>query len=91
MFNIIVSAIGGIVLVLGLGSKWLEKSPLPPSLLALLTGILLGPEALDLVDPSLLGERSTIAERVARLTLGIEQTGPAKDVDFLGIWARYLF
>jgi len=71
MFDIIVTAIGGLVLTLGLGSKRLGKSSLPPELLALLAGILLGPAVLGLIDPATLGERSVILEHAARLTLGI--------------------
>lgn len=71
MFNVIVAVLGGLILVLGLGSKWLAKSPVPATLLALLAGILLGPAVLGIVDPSALGERPLILEKAARLTLGI--------------------
>ncbi|WP_276497068.1 cation:proton antiporter [Pontibacter litorisediminis] len=70
-FNIIVTLLGGLVLGLGLCSKKLEKSPIPITLLALLIGILIGPEALDFVDLKQLGQQSTILERLARLVLGI--------------------
>ena len=71
MFNILVTVLGGLVLALGLGSKWLEKTPAPATLLALLAGVALGPGALGLVDPAALGERPLILEHAARLTLGI--------------------
>lgn len=71
MFNVIVTALGGLILVLGLGSKWLERTPIPATLLALLAGVLLGPAVLGLIDPSELGERPLILEKAARLTLGI--------------------
>jgi sodium/hydrogen antiporter len=58
-------------MVLGLGSKWLEKSPIPATLLALVIGILLGPEVLAIIDLAALGEKSLILENAARLTLGI--------------------
>jgi NhaP-type Na+/H+ or K+/H+ antiporter len=76
-FNIITAALGGLILLLGLGSKWLEKSPIPATLLALLFGILLGPEILGLIDPAALGDRASILERAARLTLGIGLVGVA--------------
>ncbi|GHA56255.1 cation:proton antiporter domain-containing protein [Pontibacter akesuensis] len=69
--NIIVAILGGLVLVLGLGSKKLEKHPIPATLVALLIGILLGPEVLDIIDPATLGGKSTILEHSARLVLGI--------------------
>lgn len=71
MFDVIVTAVGGLVLALGLGSKWLEESPLPATLLALLVGVVLGPAVLGFIDPHALGERALILERAARLTLGI--------------------
>lgn len=67
----IVTVLGGIVLILGLCSSWLEKSPLPATLLSLLIGILLGPEVFKVIDPSALGKESLILENAARLTLGI--------------------
>ncbi|WP_299823084.1 cation:proton antiporter [uncultured Pontibacter sp.] len=69
--NIIVTILGGLVMVLGLGSKKLEESPVPATLLALLIGILLGPEVFDVIDPKELGEKTTILETTARLVLGI--------------------
>jgi NhaP-type Na+/H+ or K+/H+ antiporter len=71
VINIIVTVLGGIVLVLGLGSKWLEKSPIPATLLALLIGILLGPEVFGVIDLAALGEEPLILENAARLTLGV--------------------
>jgi NhaP-type Na+/H+ or K+/H+ antiporter len=59
------------VLALGLCSKKLEESPIPATLVALLIGILLGPEVLNVINPANFGERSTILEHTARLALGI--------------------
>lgn len=73
----ITALLGGMVLLLGLGSKWLAKSPVPPTVAALLIGILLGPEVLDLIDLADLGEEALIRERLARLTLGIGLVGVA--------------
>lgn len=69
--NTIVVILGGLVLVLGLVSKWLENSPIPATLVALIIGILLGPEVFNVIDLAKLGERATILETTARLVLGI--------------------
>lgn len=69
--------IGGMIVVLGLVSKRLERSPLPPTLLALLLGIALGPQGIELVDLSDLGDRGRIMEGAARLTLAIGLMGVA--------------
>lgn len=76
-FNTIVALLGGLTLVLGLGSAKLAASPLPPTLLALLIGVAVGPEVLGWVDPETLGQRPDIMEKAARLTLGIGLVGVA--------------
>lgn len=76
-FNLIVALLGGITLLLGLASKPLARSPFPPTLLALVIGVAVGPEALGLLDPETLGQRSDIMEKAARLTLGIGLVGVA--------------
>lgn len=76
-FNLITTLLGGMVLLLGLVSKRLAQSPLPPTLIALLVGIVLGPHVLGLLDVAALGEEATIRERLARLTLGIGLVGVA--------------
>ena len=76
-FNVIVAAIGGLTLVLGLGSKRLASSPLPPTLLALACGVVVGPAVLGWIDPAQLGDRASILEKAARLTLGIGLVGVA--------------
>lgn len=76
-FSVITALLGGIVLLLGLGSRWLAKSPVPPTVIALLLGVLLGPEVLGLVELAELGDEVLIREKVARLTLGIGLIGVA--------------
>lgn len=75
--NIILSSIGVLVLALGLASRPLQRSPFPPTLLALLAGIVLGPAVTDLIDLSELGNRSSIVEGAARVTLAIGLFGVA--------------
>jgi sodium/hydrogen antiporter len=72
-----VSLLGGIILVLGLASKKLAGSPVPPTVVALAIGVLLGPEVFNLINLEEMGERSTLLERAARLTLGIGLVGVA--------------
>jgi NhaP-type Na+/H+ or K+/H+ antiporter len=77
VFDVIVAVLGGTTLLLGLGSKWLARSPLPPTLLALLMGVVLGPEVFNLIDPEVMGDRASLVEKAARLTLGIGLVGVA--------------
>lgn len=78
-FNIVLTAIGGIVLLLGLVSdyfrrNWWTSDPLT----ALLLGILLGPAVLGWIDPNLWGlSREHILEQAARLTMAIGLMGVA--------------
>jgi NhaP-type Na+/H+ or K+/H+ antiporter len=76
-FNTIVSLLGATILLLGLTSKKLAGSPLPPTVLAVAIGVLLGPEMFNLINLEEMGERSTLLERAARLTLGIGLVGVA--------------
>lgn len=76
-FNTIVTVLGGTMLVLGLGSARLARSPFPPTLLALAVGILVGPEVFNLLDPESMGDRAVLMEKAARLTLGIGLVGVA--------------
>lgn len=76
-FNLITAILGGLVLFIGLASRRLARSPMPPALLALLAGVMLGPHVLGVLDVSALGEEALIRERVARLALGIALVGVA--------------
>jgi sodium/hydrogen antiporter len=77
MENIIVTIIGGITLLVGLGSKRLARSPFPPSLVALILGVLLGPSVLSVFDPAEVGERARVLEIAARLALAVGLVGVA--------------
>ncbi|HSK17956.1 MAG TPA: hypothetical protein VK912_02365 [Longimicrobiales bacterium] len=76
-FNVIVALLGGLVLMLGLGSRRLARGVLPPSLLALAAGVLAGPHVLGLLDVSVLADEALLREKVARLTLGVALVGVA--------------
>lgn len=75
--NVIVALLGGLVLVVGLLSRRLEAGVLPPNVLALALGVLIGPVGLGLVELSTFGERLRVIEGAARLTLGIGLVGVA--------------
>ena len=75
--NVIATILGGMVLLLGLGSSWLQRSPLPPTVLALGLGVLIGPAGAGWIDLAELGDRARILEALARLTLGIGLVGVA--------------
>jgi NhaP-type Na+/H+ or K+/H+ antiporter len=76
-FNVLIALMGGVILSLGLASKWLSRSPFPPTLIALVIGIAIGPEALGFIDLDAQGEQSSHLERLTRLTLGIGLVGVA--------------
>jgi sodium/hydrogen antiporter len=76
-FNTIVALLGGITLALGLDSKRLSRSPLPPTLLALVIGVLVGPEVFNLINLEEMGDRASLMEKAARLTLAIGLVGVA--------------
>lgn len=76
-FNVIVAALGGLILLLGLASRPTSRGPVPPTLLALGVGVLLGPQVLGWIDPADLGNRSSILEKAAPLTLAIGLMGVA--------------
>jgi sodium/hydrogen antiporter len=75
--DLALALVGGMVLVLGLLSRPLERVPLTAPLAALLLGIALGPQALDLLHPEQWGERERILEVAARITIAIGLMGIA--------------
>lgn len=69
---IVLVVIGGLVVVLGLLSNPIkERSYLSVPLLALLTGIVLGPHVFGVLDVSAWGQEERILEEASRLTLAI--------------------
>jgi len=75
--NIALAAVGTLVLFLGLFSSPIRQSLLSEPLIALLVGVLLGPNAFGLLDPAGWGKQKTILEQAARLTLAIGLMGVA--------------
>jgi NhaP-type Na+/H+ or K+/H+ antiporter len=76
-FNQVLAALGGLTLLLGLLSKWLERIPFSAPLAALCIGVLLGPAVLGVLDLSALTEDPALLENVARITLAIALSGVA--------------
>jgi sodium/hydrogen antiporter len=75
--NIVLVAVGGIVLVAGLLSNRIRRSIFSTPLLALALGVLLGPAVSGLLDPAEWGRQDLILEEAARLTLGVALMGVA--------------
>lgn len=76
-FDVLVAILGATVLLLALPSGRLARSPLPPTLLALAIGVIVGPAVLGWVDVAALGDETLVREKAARLTLAIGLMGVA--------------
>lgn len=76
-FNLVLVLLGALVLGLGLVSRRLEAGPIPPTVIALALGVVLGPAVLGVVKLSDFGHELRVLEGVARLTLGIGLVGVA--------------
>ena len=76
-FNILLAALGGLTLLLGLLSKWLERIPFSAPLAALCIGVLLGPAVSGTIDLSVLRARPELLENTARVTLAVALAGLA--------------
>ena len=75
--NLTLAAVGGLILILGLLSRPIDRSWLSLPLLAFLLGVLLSPEGLALLDPAQWGDPLHLLEETARVTLGISLMGIA--------------
>lgn len=76
-FNVLVALLGALVLVLSLASALLTTSPLPPTLIGLAFGVVIGPQCAGLLDLEALGDKASLLEKAARLALGIGLVGVA--------------
>ncbi|MHB0776221.1 cation:proton antiporter domain-containing protein [Halomonas sp. WWR20] len=84
--NIALVTIGGVVLVLGLLSRFLNRSWQSPPLLAFCVGVALGPLGLGWLDSATWPHPQRLMEEAARLALGITLMSMA-----LRLPPRYLF
>lgn len=75
--NVALLTVGTLVLVLGLFSRALKRTILALPMLAVGTGVLVGPAGLGWVHPAEWGDLREILEQTARLTLGVGLMGVA--------------
>ena len=69
--NIALLTVGGVVLLVGIFSAPLKRSPLSVPLVALLSGVLIGPSVLGILDPANWADQTIILEQAARFTIAI--------------------
>jgi sodium/hydrogen antiporter len=75
--DIAIASVGGIVIILGVLSQPIKRTFLSAPLLAMASGIALGPAGLDLLVPQRWGEAHVILEEACRLTIAIGLMGVA--------------
>lgn len=76
--NVVLTLFAGALLVFAAFSTVLQRASLPGPLLCLVFGLLVGPHALNLLDPHALGvSTSGLLEQVARVTLAVGLAGVA--------------
>lgn len=75
--NIALTVVGGVVLLIGLLSRPINRTWLSAPMLAFLLGVALSPQGADILDPSQWGDSKRLLEQTARLTLGISLMGIA--------------
>ncbi|MCW8091124.1 cation:proton antiporter domain-containing protein [Alteromonas sp. ASW11-130] len=84
--NIVLTVVGGTVLLFGMFSRVINRSLVTIPMLAFFTGIILGPLGIDVLDPESWGDTNKILMESARITLGISLMAIA-----LRIPKNYLF
>lgn len=83
--------VGGLILALGLPSNIIKRLWLSVPLLALLTGVLLGPEVLAVLEPARLHDEHKVLEELARVTLAVSLVGMGLQMtrdDLRLVWRR---
>ncbi len=75
--DLVLIVVGGSILALGLPSNIIKRLWLSVPLLALLVGVLLGPEVLGWVEPDRLPDDRKVLEELARITLAVSLVGTA--------------
>ncbi len=83
--------VGGSILALGLPSNIIKRMWLSVPLLALLAGVLLGPEVLGVLEPDRLRGEHKVLEELARATLAVSLVGAGLQMtraDLRLVWRR---
>lgn len=75
--NLMLAITGAVVVVIGLFSNPIKKSPVQEPIIAMCVGIAVGPYVLGLVDLAVWGDEKAIVEQAARITLAIGLMGVA--------------
>ena len=89
--DLILIVVGASILALGLPSNIIKRLWLSVPLLALLAGVLLGPEVLAVLEPDRLHGEHKILEELARTTLAVSLVGTGLQMtraDLRGVWKR---
>lgn len=74
-FDVLLTIVAGTLVVLGLTASLVKKYTLSPFLLAVVVGAVLGPQLLDVVDPTAgTVDRSTLLEQTSRIALALSVT-----------------
>ena len=89
--DVVFIVVGALILALGLPSNIIKRLWLSVPLLALLTGVLLGPEVLAVLDPARLHDEHKVLEELARVTLAVSLVGMGLQMtrdDLRVVWKR---
>ncbi|MBW3608263.1 MAG: cation:proton antiporter [Actinobacteria bacterium] len=89
--DLVLILVGAAVFALGLPSNIIKRLWLSVPLLALLAGVLLGPEGLGVVKPDRLHDEHKVLEELARVTLAVSLVGVGLQItraDLRLIWKR---
>lgn len=70
-FNLALALIAGTVVISGLFSQPIKRSPLQEPLLAVAVGVVIGPQVTGLIDLGLLADPLLLLEEAARITLAV--------------------
>lgn len=89
--DLVLILVGAAVFALGLPSNIIKRLWLSVPLLALLAGVLLGPEVLAVVEPGRLHDEHKVLEELARVTLAVSLVGVGLQLtrtDLREVWKR---
>ncbi|MFD1833321.1 cation:proton antiporter [Streptomyces desertarenae] len=88
MLDVLLTVVGVLALVVAALSRWIQRAPLSAPLLALLTGVLFGPEALGVIDLPTVVEGHKELHEVSRLLLAVSVMAVALRYPFRAVRTR---